>query len=57
MCISIISLSKATHQMWHDHPFSQRTRETKRAVVVEAKGGVRQNMKKGSRQYREIFGK
>ena len=42
--------------MWHDHPFSQRTKETKRAVVVEAKGGL-DNMKKGSRQYREIFGK
>ena len=24
MCRSIISLSKIVHQMWHDHPFSQR---------------------------------
>ena len=29
MCRSIISLSKTTHQIWCDHPFSQRTRQQK----------------------------
>ena len=28
MCTSMISLSKITHQMWHDHPLSQRNKTT-----------------------------
>ena len=32
MCRSTISLSKIVHQMWHDHPFSQRNKTTERAV-------------------------
>ena len=28
---SIISLSKITHQMWHNHSISQRNKATKRA--------------------------
>ena len=31
---SIISLSKIAHQMWRDHPYSQRNKATKRAVEV-----------------------
>ena len=34
-----MSLSKITHQMWCDHPFSQRNNATKRAVGVEVGGG------------------
>ena len=37
MCRSIISLSKITHQMWHDDPFSQRNETTKGAVRMEVK--------------------
>ena len=33
MCRSISSLSKITHQMWHDHPFSQRNRSIEGTVV------------------------
>ena len=33
MCRSIISSKK--HQMCHNHPFSQRNKETKRAVEVD----------------------
>ena len=29
---SIISLSKIAHQMWHNHPFSQRNKTIERAV-------------------------
>ena len=56
MCRSIITLSKIAHQMWCDHPFSQRTKTTERRG-----GGWRQqgrgdeeNFQKGSggRQYR-----
>ena len=51
MCRSIISLSKITHQTWHNHPFSQGNKTTKRAVGVEVgsndeEGGVGQNLKK-----------
>ena len=35
MCRSIILLSKITHQVCSDHPFSQRNETTKRAVGVE----------------------
>ena len=46
---SIVSLSKIIHQMWHDHPFSQRKKVTKRGVWVEVKGkrGFGKNLKKG----------
>ena len=32
MCGSIISLSKIAHQMWCNHPFSQRNKTIERAV-------------------------
>ena len=38
MCRSIISLSKTTHQMWVNHPFSQRNMATKRVVEVVVGG-------------------
>ena len=55
MCRSILSLSKIAHQMWHDHPFSQRNRTTERSVGVRVGGdreigggeGVEQNLEKG----------
>ena len=31
---SILQLSKRIYRMWHDHPFSQRNKTTKRAVGV-----------------------
>ena len=34
MCRSTLSLSKIAHQMWHDHPFSQRNRTTERVAGV-----------------------
>ena len=34
MCRSISSTSKIAHQMWHDHPFSQRNRTTEKPVGV-----------------------
>ena len=34
MCRSILSFCKIAHQMWHDHPFSQRNRTTERTVRV-----------------------
>ena len=34
MCGSMISLSEIVHQMWHDHPFSQRNKTTERAMGV-----------------------
>ena len=51
MCRCIISLSKITHQMWHDPPFSQENKATKRVVRVEVGGErgekrVEQNFKK-----------
>ena len=60
MCRSTISLSKITHQMWPDHPFSQRNKITKRAVGLkvsgEGKGGLNKIEKgggrRGGRQYR-----
>ena len=39
MCRSILSLRKIAHQMWRDHPFSQRNRTTERTVGVEVGGG------------------
>ena len=37
MCRSIMSLSKITHQIWRNHPFSQANKATKRAGSI---GGV-----------------
>ena len=55
MSRSILSLSKIAHQMWHDHPFSQRNRTTERSVGLQVGGdremgggeGVGQNLEKG----------
>ena len=44
MCIR--PLSDATHQMLHDHSFSQRNKATKRAVGLEVGGGVAKFEKK-----------
>ena len=41
MCRSILPLSKIAHKMWHDHPFRQRNRSTKRTVRV-VDGGDRE---------------
>ena len=38
MCISIISLNKIAHQMWRDHPFSQRSKTTERVVGLGVVG-------------------
>ena len=38
MCRSILSLSKIAHQMWSDHPFSQRNVTTERTVEVGLRG-------------------
>ena len=57
-CRSIISLSKIAHQMWHDHPFSQRNKATKKQWQrrLEARGGGGQYLKKeGREQYRRLF--
>ena len=48
ICRSLISLSKIAHQMWHDHPFSQRSKTTETAVrwgleVARKEKGVGQN--------------
>ena len=40
ICISIISLSKIAHQMWHNHPFSQRNKRTEKPVVVGVGGNL-----------------
>ena len=40
MCRFLISLSKITHQMWRDHPFSQRNEATKSAFGLEVGGEV-----------------
>ena len=39
MCRSVISLSKITHQMWHDHPFTQGNKKS------SGGGGWRRNGK------------
>ena len=54
MCRCIISLSKITHQMWHNPPFSQGNKATKRVARVEVAGerggeGGEQHFKKGGR--------
>ena len=38
MCRSIMLLSKRTHQMWRDDPFTQRNKTIKRAVGVDVGG-------------------
>ena len=38
MCWSILSLRKIAHQMWCDHPFSQRNKVTERTVGVGVGG-------------------
>ena len=60
MCRSISLLSKITHQMRHDHPFSQRNRSTEGTVGVgvggdrglEGVGGLDKIWKRRGRQYR-----
>ena len=37
-CRSILSISKITHQMWRDHPFSQRHRTTEWAIGMGVGG-------------------
>ena len=44
------------HQIWYDHPFSQRNKTAERAVGMgvgdDREGGVDKNLKKEGRQYR-----
>ena len=55
MCRSKLSLRKIAHQMWCDHPFSQRSRSTGKTVGVGVEGDrklgvvvvVDKNWKKG----------
>ena len=48
MCRSITSLSKITHQMWHNHLFSQRNKATKKASSGSRSfGECGQNLKIG----------
>ena len=63
MCRSMLSFRKIAHQMWHDHPFSQRNRTTERTVGVEV-GGDREvgvtgwtkfEKGSGSKHYRGVF--
>ena len=62
---SILSLGKIAHQMWRDHPFSQRNRTTERTVgvglggdrKVGGRGWTKFEKGGGSRQYREGFHK
>ena len=46
-----MSLCKITHQMWHNHPFSQKNKATKRywgiGLCVYGGGGGGQNLKMG----------
>ena len=58
MCRSILLLHKIAHQMWHDHPFSQRNMTTERALGMRVwgdreVGGVGKTWKREYRQYRE----
>ena len=52
MCRSILSVKKKAHQMWRDHPFSQRNRTAETTVGVrgvsnrEMRGASGQNLKK-----------
>ena len=38
--------------MWHDHPFTQRNKETKKAVGVEVGEWYWIKFEKGGRQYK-----
>ena len=38
MSRSILSLSKIAHQIWCDHPFSQRNKETERTMRLGVRG-------------------
>ena len=53
------SLSEITHQMWHDHPFSQRNKTSKIAVEVKVgsngKDGFDKILKSWGRQYRGVI--
>ena len=59
MCISMISSSKIAHQMWRDHPFSQRKKKTKWVVGVgfgfDREGGLDKIWKREGGQYRGVF--
>ena len=60
MCTSMISLSKIAHQVWCDHPFSQRNKTAEWSVgwvlEVTGKGGWTKFEKgEGGRQYRVFF--
>ena len=54
MCRSILSLSKIAHQMWSDHPFSQRKNDKRKSS-----GGACWNMtgKWGQRRGVDKIGK
>ena len=48
MCTSIMSLSKITHQIWHEHPSDQEIRQLNKG----GGGGFdRQSLKKTGRPY------
>ena len=47
MCRSIILLSKIAHQLWHDHPFSQRNRIKERARGGGWEGRMEATRKQG----------
>ena len=49
------SLSKIAHQMWHDHPLSQRNRTTERTVGVGVECDREVVEGKQYRQYRGFF--
>ena len=36
-----IALSKITHQMWHNHPFSQKLKKSEIAVGVKVGGDMK----------------
>ena len=56
---SMISLSGITHQMWHDHSFSQRNKTSKIAVEVEVGGNGEEGLEKGFKKvgwfWRSLF--
>ena len=62
-CRSIVSLSKITHQMWSDHPFSHRNNTSKITAKVNVRGevegdgeeGLDKMYKRWFRQYQGVF--
>ena len=62
-CRSIVSLSKITHQMWSDHPFSHRSNTSKITAKVNVRGevegdretGLDKMYKRWFRQYQGVF--